>query len=532
MLLAAGCAKNVGLPPGGPGLSSATVARDTAEKRFDRGSGDVPASERPGLAAVRKGEPVELVLGLQDCLTLSKTHNRDLLITLLNIQLADTGIMSAGAYDDLMFNSKLDVQRTETAIETRLGTGDTRTREVTTTQKFNFGLSRKFATGTTASLSHGINRTTTDNPFNTFEFSSSVSLSVKQNLLEGFGATSDVYATRMAEIEAWAVRGDSQVARATVIYSVGQAYWALATAQEKLTVLRAQREASLADLERLKQRRAAGAERELDVLRAESGVASLDESIIAAESDLSKASDELIETIDPELLSGYALAKGFKLTMRARDGFPADRTFVADPDLQSLVIAGLTNRMDLQAAIERARAAGIKVSQRDNAALPKLDADLSGALWGYGGAYDRALDEIESAKNKRYGITLTFEMPLQNTADRAARQTAAIDAERALVKAAQAETKVIREVIDAARSLVTARNSLAAAQRSAALASREYQAAMDARNSGSGSQYEVRQSQAQLTMKQLDSVKARAAIEVAELALRKATGELGREQAK
>jgi len=470
----------------------------------------------------RKGEPVVLRLGLSDCLELARTKSFESVIAALKAELADARVQSASAYDDIRLTSSLDFSRTEQAIETRL-TGDTRTREEQSVTKMSLGVLKPFDTGTSVGFSHAANQTDTNSPFNTFDWSSGMSLTIKQSLLDGFGVVANRGAYDIALGEQAALTLEQRRDRTSRALAVASAYWTLVMSQDRIVILKEQRDSAFEELGRVRQRRDKGEALRLDELRAEITVAGHEEALVAAEHEAAQASDALIAAINPELLYGYALMPGYQLSIEPKSRDVSSEAVV--PDIQESVQRALEKRSDLLASIRRAENAGIRVRQREQGLLPNLTLEGSAALWGYGGDYAETLSDIGEAKNRRYGLKLSFEMPLENTADTAALRIAKAEQEQALWSVREAEVRVIREVLKSIRGMETSLRARDEAERATALAQAELEAVEASQASGVSTSSDVRTARARLTAKQLDQSKARIGVEMARLGMIAATGE-------
>lgn len=498
---------------------SKNEARSGAAARFASAKEAAGVDDKT-MAAGR--DPVVLRLGLSDCLELARTRSFEAVIAGLKAELASARVQAAGAFDDLRLTSSLDYNITEQALETRL-TGDTRTREEQTVTKMSVGVLKPFVTGTTVGFSHSANQTDTNSPFNTFDWSSGMALTVKQSLLDGFGvlAHKGNYDAAVGELEALGL--DQRRERTSRALAVASAYWSLVMAQDRIAILREQRSGALADLDRVRQQRQRGEALRLDELRAEITVAGHEQELVSAEHDAREASDGLIAAINPEMLYGYALVPGYLLSIEPKHRDVADAAVV--PDLHASVQRALETRSDLLASIRRAENAGIRVRQREQGLLPNLTLEGSAALWGFGDDYGETLSDIGEAKNRRYGIKLSFEMPLENTADAAALRTAQAEQEQALWAVRESEVRVIRDVLKSIRSLETAIRAREEAERAAVLAEAELEAAKSSQASGAATSADVRNAQARYTAKKLDQSRAKISVELARLAAIAATGE-------
>ncbi|NUQ34160.1 MAG: TolC family protein [Planctomycetaceae bacterium] len=467
-------------------------------------------------------EPVVLSVGLSGCLELAQENNFDLLLEELDSELAQARAIQAGASTDTRIEAGLSVEREETLIDSRFANDD-RDENKTTRQNADVSLIQPFETGTTVTLRHSLRRITTNNPFNTFEWASGISLAVEQRLLDGFGFASGSADRLIAEGEMQASHFDLRARRQTVNFSVANAYWDLVLAWEDLRVLQRQRGVDQARVDRETRREAEGLATRLDVLRAESTLATREREIIKAEYETYKRSDALLKAISPDSLHGYQRIRGYRLEIRPREAFTEEAPEWTPIDVVGEVRRALVQRDELKAAIKRLENTGLRVKQREQDVLPDLNLQLSGELGGNGDDYGRALDSILDNDNSTLFAGLTFIIPLQNSADRAAQRIAEVEQERAVLNAREVEIDIIIEVVDAIRQIESGVKGVSAAKKARDLSQREYEAEVNRQDNGLGTSFEVDQAESDFVAAERDLIAARVVHELAKLALARAT---------
>ncbi|MCA8939186.1 MAG: TolC family protein, partial [Planctomycetes bacterium] len=366
----------------------------------------------------------------------------------------------------------------------------------------------------------------TNSPFNAFTWTSGLSLSVKQNLLQGFGIEATAGDLIIAEHERQAQQLDHRNTVAGIDFSIISAYWQLSLAHEEYRVLQEQLVTAKLSFDVATRRKEAGQASAIDVLRAESAVASAEQSAISAAFRVQSASDDLLSAIHPDFLYGYKMLPNYKLVLQPRVTKLDDMPEAPATDLMASIKTAFKNRGDFLAAQERVVASGVRVRQRENALLPNLNAELKAGSWGFGDSADEAASDVFAAKNRRIGGVLTFEMPIANSADEGRKMEAEAQRERSILQLREVETSIIREVVDAARGMVEEHQKLQAIAKARDLAKREYEAEEEMQKQGGGSSLNVRQAFGALTRKRLDYARSRVSLELARLALLRATGQL------
>jgi outer membrane protein TolC len=119
-------------------------------------------------------------------------------------------------------------------------------------------------------------------------------------------------------------------------------------------------------------------------------------------------------------------------------------------------------------------------------------------------------------------------VPLQNSAARADMTAAELNKRTAILAARDAETTVILEVATAVRAMRTARRAVDAAEERTRAERARHSAEQDRQRAGLATSFEVRQVLNDLTVAELELLRARISVERARMQMQKATGEMGR----
>jgi outer membrane protein len=498
------------------------LSRALNDASASQGSGPFPVD---GSDDWSKREPVVLRLALSGCLELAATRNRELLLESINQKLGEADVIAAGASTDLLLTSSLAVDRSERAIQSRF-VGDSRTREKQTTTNGDIALKAPFVTGTTITVDHSLSRVTTNSPFNTFEWNSSLGLNVRQNLLDGFGVDINRTELDMArrELEARTLEGGAKTNE--VAFAICEAYWNLVLAREDLGVLERQRDAARLALERSVRRAREGLDRGLEELRAKSTLSERERDIIGARLEVDRKSDALLRAMHPDLLYGYGLVRGFRLMVEPRDALAPEIAAVPVPNAFDEIRAAFGARKDLRAAIARLESQGLRVRQTANRLLPKLEAELGATARGSADSYGKTLDGIKDVDSRTYRVGLSFEIPLENSSDRANEQKARLQLEQQTVRLRDLEATILSDVVDSIRTIESGNRDVAAAKEASALANEEFEATKYRLEIGLGTSFEVKQAEADKTAKERDLIRARVRLELSRLRLLKARGTL------
>lgn len=267
----------------------------------------------------------------------------------------------------------------------------------TNTDAYNFLYNQGFATGTALQVGFNNSRVTTDNPFNTYSptLNSSFKATLTQHLLQGFG----ISVNRRYYYQALNDRRitDSSF-RQQILYTVNQVesiYWGLVSAYETVQ----SKERALAQSTQLesdtRKQLDIGTVAPLDVVNAQSNVASDKQGLISAQSAL-KYQELVIKQAIARNLNDPALV--------AADVIPTDRVSLDElPEekqpIDDLVQTAFKQNPQLEQAVLALKNAEIAVKGAKNGLLPTLDAYAFYGASAVGGAQSPSCLNFFTGKN-------------------------------------------------------------------------------------------------------------------------------------
>ncbi|MCF6229127.1 MAG: TolC family protein, partial [Planctomycetes bacterium] len=189
--------------------------------------------------------------------------------------------------------------------------------------------------------------------------------------------------------------------------------------------------------------------------------------------------------------------------------------------------AALRRRPEIAQSRKRIENAGISIDVAEYGLLPTLDLNLDFGTSGFGENPGDSFDSMLEFKNTSYGFGLTFGVPLQNRGARSNSTLANIEMRNSILAARELETAVILEVNGAVRQIRSARRQIESASEARRLQAETHEAEQERQRAGLSTPFEVKQALNDLTSAELNLVKARITLQLAHLALKKSTGELG-----
>lgn len=322
---------------------------------------------------IHKGK---LQLSLQDAIRLAVENNLNIDIQRYTTWITDTNLLAAKAGSltnfDPTVTSALGWQRSSIPVNNPYisGTGTALLTALTNVNaQANFGYTQGFKTGTTFNFAFDNTRASSTSPAQFFNPSVTSSLSVgfQQNLLNGFGFLPNMRYIIEAKLDSRAARYDLSNAVITVIANVETAYWNLVYSVENVKVQQTTVNWAKKNLEATKAQLRIGTLAQLDVVTAESELATNQQNLIVAETQ-----DQTAQTTLLNLITRNPMAAG----LAHIDVVPTD-SINTPPKVDIIpyrdaVRQAWQDRPDLRSLELGVRVDNVEVKATRNALLPNL----------------------------------------------------------------------------------------------------------------------------------------------------------------
>jgi outer membrane protein TolC len=442
--------------------TAAPVATPAAAAQAAPAAQPTPPASTPTMVTAAADR--ELRLTLEDAVQRALENNADIAVARYEPELSEQDVFSAKGYYDPQAFATLYHQSSDTKGTNAFSGGTTVN---TKTDVWNFGIAAPIElTGGSLQLDFNNNKRDTNNVFTSFNpiYNSGLTLSARQPLLRNFKIDGARYRLRLAKKN----REISDVQfRQTIIGTVALVkdyYYQLIYTIDALTA--AQKSLQLAQrlLQENEIRVKVGTMAPLDVVEAQSEVASREEAVIVAENNVYTAEDNLKQRIFPEN----------DPAMWHTRVIPADRPS-AEPmpiDVDAAVTNALQNRTDVVAARKALERNDLAVQFTKNQLLP--DVNLFANYGGVGaggteilrdppfggevvgtipGGYSDALAEVFGADFPTWQIGVNLAYAIPNRSAKAQAASARISKEQALASFRRLELSVAAEVRTAARAV-------------------------------------------------------------------------------
>ncbi|MCP3905194.1 MAG: TolC family protein [Planctomycetes bacterium] len=459
--------------------------------------------------------PDTMELSLGDVRAASLENNLDLRVQLVNPTLSQYDVDAEEAKFEAVFtaSARRSLIDSPTATPTLEGSQ-------TETDSYAIGVRVPLRTGGTASV---------DFPFSRFDsnfalslapqtFDTNLRFSISQPLLRGAGNRTNTHSIRVVKRQHQITEARTKLEAIRILANADRAYWRLYAAQRELEVRHQQYELAVTQLDRARRRVDAGAAPQIEILRAQSGVAQRVEAIIIAQN--------LIRL----------RARNLKRIMN-RDDLPMDSataitiTTAPDPlglelDPAELAEYALQNRMEmlemeLQLAIDAST-----IDFQENARLPLVTLDYTYNVNGLATGWRRSFGQIpdHSFEDQIFGVSA--EIPIGNEAAKARVHRAVLQRIQRLSSRDLREAAIRQEVYDATDQIRQNWQRILAARQDALLSGETYEAERRQFEVGARTSTDVLDAATRLADAQSREILALADYQIAQIDLAFATGTL------
>jgi len=378
------------------------------------------------------------------------------------------------------------------------------------------GLNQKFKTGTSYEFNLRGNRRETSNPFTLLnpQYSTTIDLNITQPLLRNFGLdinkTNIYLAQNNLDISEFDFKG--QVI--DIIVNSENVYWDLVFSQEDLKVQQKSVERAK-DLERrVRAQVEVGTLAPLEILQAQSEVASREEDVLNAQK-LIQDNDDLLKNI---LNISFDSPLGFK-NIKPLDS-PKYVTAPRQP-LKEAIRVALKNRPEYLSKKKELDNKNIQVEFNKNQLYPSLDLVASLTLNGLSGSptrstvnptflgnYSRNLENALSGDYANWGGGIVLSYPLGNRAAESRLTASQLEAAQLLLDIKDLEKTIIVEVREAMRQIETNTKRVQAARVARRLAEEKLSAELKKFEVGLSTSFNVLEFQTDLAEEQSKEIKA------------------------
>ncbi len=368
-------------------------------------------------------------------------NNLDLKVQLLSPTISSNTLSEEEAQFEALFTTGVDYTVTDSPTASQLSGSSVRDLRLTP------GLQLPLQTGGTLRLDYAGDRFETNNQFSTLNpsYASDLSASISQPLLRGAGLHTNSNRIRVAFYDYQISEARAKLEVTRVLTAAETAYWRLYAAREDLQVKRKDYDLALAQLERARRQVAAQVAAEVEIIRAESGVADTVEAIIIAENSVRDRQRELKRIVHhPDLPIGGT-------TALIPETLP--NPFAYEINAEKLVETAMLRRMEMLEQELRVLQENSNLDVARNSALPLVSLDYTYNINGLGPAWSDSLQMVADKDFEDHRIGLRVEIPIGNSAARARVRRAMASRMQALATQQQRALTIEQEVYNAVDQL-------------------------------------------------------------------------------
>jgi outer membrane protein len=286
----------------------------------------------------------------------------------------------------------------------------------------------------------------------TSEHTPSLSLSLEQPLLRGFGVDVARAERRRASIGLDVARAGREGLVATLVRDVIQAYWALVHATRELEIRRSSAAAAREQLARVHANIAVGKLPHSASAEIEVAIAVREDSVLVGQQ----------EVTEWELSLGRLMGVSTREPLAAVDSLPVlDLVGPESHELAATVKAALAHNPQLQALRAQGRAGALELEVTENLLLPQLDVSIAGGPVGNASRTSAAYEQITGFRSYALMANLSLELSLGRHAALGARDAARAGLRQAQLGETDLAAQITMAVAQTVAAIATARSRAA-----------------------------------------------------------------------
>jgi outer membrane protein len=513
LLVVAGCEKF----PIGPEFYEyqAPPAKLRQIEKFDWEQMKSPSQEPPD---VNEPPPSKLPLTLQECRVLVMSNNLNLKVQLITPAIAAQRVSQEEAKFEAAFSITASYAKTDTPTATTLSGSAVDSSNV------DLGVQVPLRTGGTVNFDVIDNRFKSDEEFAGFSeslnprYSNDFSISISQPLLRNAGNRANTHSIRIAEYDRQISEAQTKLEVIRVIAATDRIYWRLYAARKELTVRKQQYDLAQAQVEQARRFVDSGERAQVEVIRAEAGVAAQLEAIIVAENSVRDRERELKQILNKPDLDTQTST----VLIPATEADPVHYELAGD----RVVTVAIENRMEmLELELQLAKDAGT-VDYLRNQALPLVTLNYTYNINGLGATRPDAYDLLYDKNFEDHVMGLQLYVPLGNAAAKSRLRQAFYQRLQRLATRQSRRTLIEVEVLKAVDQLEANWQRILASRQNSILSGRLFQAEKRQFELGLRTSTDVLDAQTRFAEAQSGEILALAEYQIAQVDLAFATGTL------
>jgi len=458
-----------------------------------------------------------LELTLEQCRAMALQNNLELQATLVNPTIAAERVKKERARFEATFTAGVSKEKSDSPYFSQLSAFQGTQAEQ---ENLSAGLSQPLVSGGIASLSLNDYKRETDatgalfNPY----YGTGSRFSFTQPLLRNAGARTVTYGIRLANIGRQIADAQTKLAVISILSNLDRAYWLVYATQKELEVRKQQYELAQKQLERVQRLVDRGQRAQVEILRAEAGVAGALEAILISENTLRDRQRGLKRLMNRQNLDMQSPTRVTPATE------PILERYDIDPD--HLVRSALENRMEILVLELQVLQDLDTIDFQKNQLLPNINFVYNYNISALGKNRRDAYDVLEDHRFAGHYFGLNAEIPVGNKAAKSSLRQILLERVQKLSTKKNREDLIKLEVLNAAEQLRTNWQRILASQQNTVVSGRLYEAEQRQFEQGQRTSTEVLDAQTNLANAQLAELSALVGYQIALVDLAHATGTL------
>lgn len=513
LVFVAGCQSDFGV--GGTGERVVAKEKLHTIQPFDMTEvATTQASTEPSTRPSATTQSVSVPLTIEQVRQMALQNNLEIKVTLIDPTIARQQLGVEQARFEALFTTDVNYANTDQPTASELTGAQTKDISVTP------GVTVPLHTGGSLQFQLPFDRFETNNQFSTLNpaKSSNVLVSLTQPLLRGFGTDANALGIRVAFYRYQESEARTKLEVIRVLAIADRAYWRLYAARQVLAVRKQEYDLAISQLNRARRQAEIGVVAEVDVVRAESGVADKLEAIIVAENDVRDRERELKRLINEPDLAVDTLT----IIVPATE----PRAVAYEVNAARLVAQAMAGRMELleQELLIAEQTANVAFARND--ILPLVTLQYTYSINGLGSTFDDSLTMVREANFQDHRVGLNVEIPIGNDAARSRLRAALAQRMQQLATKAQRELAIKQEVYNAVDQLEANWQRYLAARKRVVLAARVVEVEQRQFDQGLRTSTDVLDAQTRLANARSDEIAALTEHQIAQIDIAFATGSL------
>jgi outer membrane protein TolC len=466
----------------------------------------------------------KLELTLEQARALALENNLQLKTSLISPTIAAARLSEEEAAFEWSFFANANLAKSDQPQGRAILVSDTLVPAVGTSQieytQVDTGVRMPLRTGGTVTFDLGDTRTRDlkaepNRPFDP-SYQDSLAVSISQPLLRNAGQWVNTYSIRIAAYNRDIVSARTKLDIITVLAAIDRVYWRLYAARRELEVRQQQYELSQAQLERARRLVDAGQRPQVEIIRAESGVAQQLEAIIVAENTLRDRERELKRVINK---AGVDVQTPTVVV-------PATAPDPVHFDLEQakLVRQAMDSRMELLELQLQLLQDADSVRFARNQTLPLASLDYTYNINGVGETRSESFDMLSNSDFVNHRLGLQMVVPIGNEAAKSRLRQAIYQRRQGLATQADREEIIKVEVLNAIDQVEANWQRILAARQNTIVNARLFQAEQREFEVGMSTSTDVLNAQFDFANAQTSEIRALADYQISLVDMAYATG--------